>query len=322
MLQIAIVGAGKLGGRHLQGLGNIQHLCEIHLVDPFAESLASAKARFEVIPANFNIVGLRGHAGISSLPQILDLVILATTSDVRLAAMRSLLRHSEVRFMLLEKVLFPEVSDYDEAAELLERSSVRAWVNCSRRLFDVYINAREEFLTDRLIHMDVTGGTWGLGCNGIHFLDLMAFLTGEMPNHFNISGLSPGSIPAKRGGFLEFSGTIAAATSAAVISLTAHEFSSARHLVTLRGEELSYVIDESAGRYWKMVRDGTWTTGEFQVPFQSQMTGNVANRLFSAGECGLPRFEESSKVHQPFLAALIRHLGFDQTHGSTTCLIT
>ena len=322
MLQIAIIGAGKLGSRHLQGLASIRHLSQIHLVDPSAESLASAKARLNELAGNQNIDSVREHSEVPTIPKSLDLVVLATTSDVRLAVIRELLQHADVRFLLLEKVLFPRLAEYNKAAELFRLANVRAWVNCSRRLFDVYIDAREEFLEDKLIHMDVTGGNWGLGCNSVHFLDLMAYMTGEIPDRFNISGLMPGVFPAKRSGFVEFSGTISATTSAATINLTAHESSSARQLVTLRGECLSYVVDEVAGRYWKMVRGGTWIAGEFHTPLQSQMTGNVANMLFSDGDCGLPQFEESSRVHQPFLAALIRHLNSGQPHGSTTCPIT
>ena len=322
MLQIAIIGAGNLGGRHLQGLAGLHHECEIHLVDPCRESLATARERWAELPANPRICGLRDHGDVSSLPKHLELVIVATTSDVRLAVIRKLIDRAEVRYLLLEKVLFPRLAEYEEASEILRRSNVRAWVNCARRLFDVYARAREEFRAGKLIHMDVAGGNWGLGCNGIHFLDMMAFMAGEIPGRFNTSGLSPGTIPAKRPGFVEFSGTIAAMTSGCTISLTAHGTSAARHLVTLRGENLSYVIDELAGRYWKLDGTGAWTAGVFQIPLQSQMTGKVANQILATGECGLPEYEESSQVHQPFLQALINHLDPGRMHDAAACLIT
>ncbi len=322
MLKIAIIGAGNLGSRHLQGLAEIRSECEIHIVDPNQDSLESARARFAQIPANPGIRGLYDHRDISLLPKFLDLAIVATTSAIRLSVIRKLLEHGEARYLLLEKVLFPRVAEYTEAAELFHGKSVRAWVNCSRRLFDLYIGAREEFQADRLLHIDVTGGNWGLGCNGIHFLDLMAFLTGEIPGRFDTSGLAPGAVPSKRPGFLEFSGTVMASTSGCSLSMTARPTSSARHLVTLRGEHISYVIDETAGKYWKLEIGGEWNTGEFHVPFQSRMTGGVADGILSKGACGLPEYEESSRVHRPFLEALIKHVDAGQASGLTTCLIT
>lgn len=322
MFKIAIIGAGNLGSRHLQGLAGIHHECEIHIVDPDQDSRESARVRFAQVPANPGIRGLYDHRDISLLPKFLDLAIVATTSDIRLGVIRKLLEHGEAQYLLLEKVLFPRVKEYAEAAELLQGKNVRTWVNCARRLFDLYNGAREKFHTDRLVHMDVTGGNWGLGCNGIHFLDLMAFLTGEIPECFDTSGLAPGAVPSKRPGFLEFSGTIMASTSGCSLSLTARPTSSARHLVTLRGEHISYVIDETAGKYWKLGKTGEWNAGEFHIPFQSQMTGGVADQILSTGECGLTQYAESSGVHQPFLEALIKHVGAGQPSGSTTCLIT
>ena len=113
-----------------------------------------------------------------------------------------------------------------------------------------------------------------------------------------------------------------ASTPGCSLSLTAYPTSSARHLVTLRGEHISYVIDETAGKFWKLGRGSEWDTGEFHVPFQSRMTGGVADEILSTGECGLPEYEESSRVHQPFLQAFIRHVDTGQASGSTTCLIT
>ena len=50
MYQIGVIGAGQLGGRHLQGLARLSLPCEIDVVDPSPVSLDSARKRFSEIP--------------------------------------------------------------------------------------------------------------------------------------------------------------------------------------------------------------------------------------------------------------------------------
>jgi ubiquinone/menaquinone biosynthesis C-methylase UbiE len=49
MVNIAVVGAGQIGSRHLQALSLIDREARLQIVDPSSQSLATAKERFETV---------------------------------------------------------------------------------------------------------------------------------------------------------------------------------------------------------------------------------------------------------------------------------
>ena len=55
MYNIAIIGAGQLGSRHLQGLKLAKLPIKIQVVDSSAESLAVAKSRYEEVVTNHKV---------------------------------------------------------------------------------------------------------------------------------------------------------------------------------------------------------------------------------------------------------------------------
>ena len=57
MHQIAIIGAGQLGSRHLQGLAKLQLPCQVHVVDPSPKSLEVARQRFAETPPSPHVGG-------------------------------------------------------------------------------------------------------------------------------------------------------------------------------------------------------------------------------------------------------------------------
>ena len=58
MKKIALIGAGQLGSRHLQGLAKSDLEISIEVVEPFEVSRNTAKQRFEEIPTNEKIVNI------------------------------------------------------------------------------------------------------------------------------------------------------------------------------------------------------------------------------------------------------------------------
>ena len=63
-------------------------------------------------------------------------------------------------------------------------------VDTARRAFPIYQQIRDYFADDPIVHMDVRGGDWGLACNAIHFLDLLSFLAGGLPEAVETALLS------------------------------------------------------------------------------------------------------------------------------------
>lgn len=313
MYTITVIGAGQLGSRHLQGLANLTIPFDLHIVDPCDTSIVLAKERIREVSDCRNIIReIISHESPVTLPKTIDLAIIATTADVRMAAFEGLCKSRLIKNVILEKILFQRFVEYYEAARIIERDSIKCWVNCPRRIYPVYGELKTFFSDDSVKHMDVYGGNWGLGCNGIHFLDLLAFLSNEGTFTFDLRGLDPGRRLSKRNGFVEFSGSLRGRYGQTSFNLTSIHESQARHLIVLRGEKKSVIVDEAGGHLWKLTGNED-KLEEFSLPYQSQLSGVVAESILTTGQCGLPTYEQSSKIHLNFLKALALH-GSPQGH--------
>lgn len=310
---IAVIGAGQLGSRHLQGLVRLGLPCEIHVVDPSVASLDMASQRAGEMSAGISHT-LHFHNQIEALPPLLDHAVIATAADVRLSVMRALFRGRTVHNILLEKVLFQRLSDYVSAAELLHQAETRAWVNCLRRAIPLYETLRAFFADDPLQHVDVCGGNWGLGCNSIHFLDIIAFLNSGEIHSISTELLDEGLIDSKRPSFKEFTGTLLGRCGDASFSLTSWRASGAPMLLTFRGSSRSCLVDESAGRAFMCdPHEGTWRTVDFTMPLVSELSTAVTQRILEQSSCELTPYSDSVDYHLPLLRALgehaARHMG-------------
>jgi predicted dehydrogenase len=320
--QIAVIGAGQLGSRHLQGLVRLDLPCDIHVVDPSAASLDMARQRADEVPAAASH-SLNFHEQIEALPLMLDHAVIATAADVRLSVLRSLLQGRTVRNILLEKVLFQRQSDYAEAAELLQEAGSRAWVNCPRRVFPIYETLRTFFREDPLFHVDVRGGNWGLGCNSIHFIDIIAYLTGGSVHSISTALLDEDLIDSKRAGFKEFTGTLLGHCGNTRFSLTAQRGSQAPLLLTLRGSNRSCLVDESVGRAFLCdPLDGGWRTVEFKAPMLSELATAVTQRILEDGSSALTPYAQSAAYHLPMLEALRGHAARNLGEANDICPVT
>jgi len=248
MYKIAVIGAGQLGSRHLQGLAKIDFPVAVSVVDPSTASLTLSHERFSQTPQRGNVVRIDFETSLGHLCGDIDLAILATTADVRAAATRELLDNTTVRNILFEKILFQAETDYDSIANLLERKKINAWVNCARRVFPFYLELRKVISDHERIVLTVQGGEWGLACNAIHFIDLIAFLSTEYEARFICDTLDKELIDSSRKNFVELTGTLQGRYSnGSEFYLHARRKSNAPHIMTILGESIELVIDEGAG---------------------------------------------------------------------------
>lgn len=305
---VAVIGVGRLGSRHVEGLARLESVRRLIGVEPSVNARADARERLsDVRIATGDPIELVGD--VSDLPDRLDYVVVATSSDVRRAVIEELLDGREVGHLLLEKVLFQRLADFDVVDRLLQERGVSARVDTARRAFPIYQEVRDHFADDPVVHMDVRGGDWGLACNGIHFLDLLCFLTGALPETIETAQLARAPIPSKRPGFYEFQGTLTGRVGQAQFSVAAAHGSSMPPLVVLRSETKSCIVDDVAGA--ALFREGAqaWRQVDFTVPFISDLTTMFAREALAGRDNGLPTYVESAACHRPFIAAIAGHAG-------------
>ncbi|MCO5949295.1 Gfo/Idh/MocA family oxidoreductase [Mucilaginibacter flavidus] len=301
-----IIGAGQIGSRHLQGLLNLNMPQTIYVLDPSEQSLEISKRRAEEIP-NDHII--RFITDWTSLPIDLDLVIVATGANVRKSVLNILLDGFKVKYLLLEKILFQDVESYPEIAELIQQKAIPVWVNHPRRIFDSYVSIKREIPVDEPVKLHVIGNNWGLGCNGLHFIDLCAFLSGSEVDSINADWIDDELLESKRPGYIEFSGTLKGIMkNGSCFSVSSFKGDLNMISVTISTVSESWVIIEGAMSitYHQKTGDGrTDYKRQSATKFQSQLTTVIASDLFLNGTCDLPTYEEARQSHVPFIKTLL-----------------
>lgn len=300
MYNVAIIGAGQLGSRHLQGLKGASSPLSIFVMDSSEDSLRIAKERYEAVPAIGDKI-INFVTTIENLPDQLDLVIIATGSKPRASIVKSLVKHGKIRYLVLEKVLFPSLEDYDEVGLILKENGIRCWVNCTRRMYGLYKEISQIINTSLPIKMTNKNENWGLCCNSIHMIDIFMYFTGENTYTLNIDGLNNKIEDSKRSGYIEMTGTIVATTpQGSELTLTSVDgYNGVRGIIIQNGEHTINILESS----------NTWSIDGCEesciIPFQSQLTGLLADEILKTGGCSLTQFNKSANYHKIFIDSLL-----------------
>lgn len=307
--KILIIGAGSLGSRHLQSLASIPYKINIDIIDRFEKSLDNAKT---IINDNFHpqTLGLVNYySDIMQIQGDTDLAIIATTADVRFEIVSQLLNHTRLSNLILEKVLFQKMDHYDRVSNLLNKNNINAYVNCPRRMYSFYKTIKEEFDPNKPVHLTVTGGNWGLGCNSIHFFDLWNYFNLSQILELNLSGIDNSIQKSKRDGFIEFSGRLQGyAANGSRIYLSADPEIVGPALIVLEQGSIKYIISEGLKKLIRMDGSSSFQEISIEVPFQSQLTGIAVSQIFSENSCELTEYEESSDLHKKLIYEFIKIL--------------
>lgn len=316
---IAIVGTGGIGQRHAQSCATLPETdYRLHLVEPNEESRARTGALLG------ERAGIFWYERIADLPRAIDLAIVATRADIRAAIIADLVMKTDVRLLVLEKVLFQRLDHYAAIGDLLSRAGASAWVNCPRRLWPGYRTLQKRLKDHVITDITVSGADWDIGCNAVHFLDLVAFLTDS--RKVAVDSVDLGKIrAAKRSGMLHIEGVVTGhlirdpnRVPFRIVSTPAH-----------RGP-ITVSIDIGEGRV-AITEDGTMMTINWlaekkideSIPFQSQTTGPAVVNILEFGRSGLASYDESRALHETFVASMLATLAReDRLTEPEVCPIT
>lgn len=318
MAKVVLIGAGQLGSRHLQAITQSKSAKEVFVVDPLEESLAVAKSRaLEVIPKSSELL-ISYSTSLDLIPEYIDFAVIASNSKVRFSIMQNLFEKSTVNNLVLEKILFQNIDEYQKAEELLKKHGVNTWVNCPRRMFPFYKELRNSLSQNEHIHFSYTGSDWGLACNSIHFIDLATFISGNHEWDIITDSISE-VIDSKRAGYKEVLGTLCATgKDGSTITLTCDKQSLASGVLTISGESFTCFVDEVRGSAM-LFQNNEWKPKEFKVKYQSGLTDIVLDSIMETGTCSLTPFRESATIHSSFIAAVAAVF---QDAGISGCPIT
>ena len=68
--------------------------------------------------------------------------------------------------------------------------------------------------------------------------------------------------------------------------------------------------------------DNSWNTQAIRVPYQSQLSGKVTENILSNKNIKLTPYEESMKLHMPFISSLLDFYNFVSGNDAKNCPIT
>lgn len=315
MDNIVVIGLGALGRRHLQSLMDLKNDYAIYGVEVNKDALSSLRDEFTNVYITDNI---------SDLPKKIIFCVIATSSNVRRMVFEELMNHSEVRYLLLEKVLFQRIEDYYFVEERLNETGCKAWVNCVRREWGSYDKIKEELKDENAFTYMVTGGEWGLCCNGIHMIDLLQYLSDSDEYTTEQSVFQPGIYDSKRKGFNEIYGTIAGTCGkCSFYQISCMKGNDNPSLVIINSDNRNIIIDEGSKVAYFSRRENNWEweQEEFSFEYQSQITGRLVSKIIETGNCNLPEYSFSMKTHIKYIDMWLNEFHMQGMEGDL-CPIT
>lgn len=317
MKSVAIIGAGQLGSRHLQGLKTAHAEMEIWVIDASDDSLRVAKERCDSVEGK-TLKTVHYAQSIDALPTRLDLVIVATGSKPRAVIIKSLLAHASVDYLVMEKFLFTRLQDFDDIEALMKEKNVKCWVNCPRRMWPAYEHIMKLINQDAPVSVEFCGLNWGMCCNTVHYVDLWMYLAGNALFVVDFGKVEPRVIESKRSGYLELLGTERFKSSNDdILTLGSFAEFEGESKVIIRNAGNEIIVEEGKGVWYY--------NGEEHIdktPFQSGLTGILADELLSTGECRLSSYSISSQYHKPYLKAVLDFVNKIQGTNLDNCPIT
>ena len=324
MKRVVIIGAGQIGSRHLQSLALLTQEIEIYLVDPSEVSLGVANERYnkaKQLPSLNHKLKL--FHSVDQLPAAIDIAIIATNSAVRARVIKELVTTKKVKNLILEKILFQTISDFEPIKQLLAEHAIPAWVNCWMRAMIFYQELKTRLLPDERIKISVEGPQWGLGCNSIHFIDLFAFFTDDLDISFDKIEIDELIFESKRDGFKEFTGSIIVNNSKGdTLDLNCLKAGTQETMIRIENQNSWHEIEGFNDIKYKYFDGIQEKKSELSIPHISQITNKIIEQILSSGNCDLTRYEDSMKLHIPFIKTILNHLELVYKKEIQVCPIT
>ena len=305
---IAIVGLGNIGRRHLQGLLRIKYKIIIHL---FEIKLSSIKETNLLIKQNKNKkIQININKNIVRISNNIDLLILATTSRQRYDLINTFTKLNLVKNILVEKLAFNNLLEYKKTIKLLNKKNINGFVNLQRRSIPLYKNIKKKLNSKKPIKLKIIMRNSTMASNIIHFLDLFNFFSNNKKLYLSKNLLEKKILKSKRVGFSEVTGTL--------------EFKSKNldHVVVtdINPDDLGLIIIEQ-GYIQFLIYEGEnkmitvnlksklkKTNYKLSLPYISQLSNIIADKIIKNKKVDLPTLKNSYEDHALLLSTLKKHV--------------
>ena len=324
--KIMVVGCGGIGSRHLEALSKITIPIKLFAVDPNEKSLDNAKKITDKVISNNNIKSISFLKEFPKDIDEIDLCIIATSSDVRLKVLKQIISIYPIKNMILEKVLFQSIKELDEAKNIIVGGKIKCWVNCFRRDEECWKKMREYFLGNSNMKLYYGKSDWSMCCNSIHIIDLVVWLFDGKIKHMDISNLNNIIYESKRQGFIELTGILSGEleNGGTFVLESTYGIPEKKVEFEISSDTRRLKVNEHQEKAILYRKENNWTAEEyeFHIPFQSEKTQKIVEKILKQGECDLTTLNESIEIHKPLLNSFITHLNKISNTEYSYCPIT
>lgn len=314
MNKVLIIGAGRMGIRHLQGVLQVKEIQEITILDIKQSALETAK---EVVTGDTNVKYCLLD---QFVPQLFDICIIANTAVNRKHTCE-LAGQCGCKYVMIEKPLGQSYMEVEALVSYLSTFSFTTVVNLNMRMYDAVNKLKQDLLTTPQLQgekaITLNTGTLGIGCNGIHYLDLMFYILNADRAEIIAAEVNDDVIPSGRGPeFCDFGGWSMMNYYHCENLLAKVFFSMSSKSTVFGGWEIvspcgRIMIDEIAQRRINVLRkeDSQMPLNRYaadylpynEEPFVAPFLGDLTSRWITGllkGNSVLPDIQETLKVHQ------------------------
>lgn len=316
MKNFIIIGLGKLGVRHLQGLLSSGTSAKIYCVEISPLAIEDAKEKASEVIHDSELIFL------NEIPEGINfqIAIQATNSCQRYALSKKLLETNAVEHLIIEKVIFTQANEYGLFLAVLEQSKTNCWVNHVRRLYPHYQEIQKKLDSKLPVSGSVSGSGWGLASNALHFIDLFQFLSQSKVIEINTEGLKD-FYPAKRKGYMEINGLLRVKfqnSSTLFIYCGEADFNGISINFT-NGNNHYYINEGQANIMSDAVNNPIKNIRPLMV---TQTTSDITKELLLSQKCNLPSYMNIQETHELFLKSLSQHFQATSSTKNTSLQIT
>lgn len=291
--RVLLVGLGSLGSRYLQGMYAMQSSMTVDIVEPSTEA-------FQRGLKSANLQGCQNldvtRKEINDLAEYYDVIIIATSSKPRANILAQLTSGTSSKGWVLEKVLAQSSAELLQIIKALDGEAV--WVNTPRRISSFYRQLKSIIATEGPITFTVEWDGFALGCNSIHFIDVVSWLSESQVSEIQIE-TEKSWYPAKRIGYSEFDGRVYSSyTDGSKLEIS--NVCSGKSDIRVKTNVSDMSILEMEGVY-----DGSAKLINGRLEYQSELTASIISCIRNEQtENFLPTLEESVEQHMRFFDAL------------------
>lgn len=300
---VLIVGLGGIGYRHFQAVLKCKSDVVLYAVDISLEAIEKAK-KYK-IESGYEKEVLFYDDVRKIQNKYFDVTIIATSSKIRRNIFEQILNNNTLRYVILEKVLFNDLSDYKIVEEMIKKNNITVYVNCSGRQNLDYQKLRETLINAKYYKFIYRGSDWGLACNSIHKIDIIAFLTNYEGKDVKLDGhlLEDKIYESKRQGYKEFYGCFTGIMGKNIEFIFECNHGNAPCILDIYTDKEFYSIREGDKI---IICDESGSREEpFELEYISNTSTTVVDNLLNNKKVFLTTYEESINYHIPMLEIFI-----------------